>query len=54
MLLYVNIYGSYKLLKTVRFIWPTLYVECDVKPYTLTCDLVGIYIMVNPYVVRFW
>ena len=25
-LFYVNIYGSYKLLKTVRFFWPTLYV----------------------------
>ena len=24
-LFYVNIYGSYKLLKTVRFFWPTLY-----------------------------
>ena len=24
-LLYVNIYGSYKLLKTVRFFWPALY-----------------------------
>ena len=23
-LFYVNIYGSYKLLKTVRFFWPTL------------------------------
>ena len=25
-LFYVNIYGSYKLLKTVRFFWPTLYI----------------------------
>ena len=25
MLFYVNIYGSHKLLKTVRFFWPTLY-----------------------------
>ena len=24
-LFYVNIYGSYRLLKTVRFFWPTLY-----------------------------
>ena len=24
-LFYVNIYGSYKLVKTVRFFWPTLY-----------------------------
>ena len=28
-LFYVNIYGSYKLLKTVRF-WPTLYVRFKV------------------------
>ena len=26
-LLYVNIYGSYKLLKTVRYFWPTLYIR---------------------------
>ena len=25
MLVYVNMYGSYKLLKTVRFFWPTQY-----------------------------
>ena len=25
-IIYVNIYGSYKLLKTVRFFWPTLYI----------------------------
>ena len=25
-LFYVNIYGSHKLLKTVRFFWPTLYI----------------------------
>ena len=25
-LFYVNICGSYKLLKTVRFFWPTLYI----------------------------
>ena len=25
-LFYVNIYGGYELLKTVRFFWPTLYI----------------------------
>ena len=25
-LFYVNIYESYKLLKTIRFFWPTLYI----------------------------
>ena len=25
-LFYVNIYGSYELVKTVRFFWPTLYI----------------------------
>ena len=30
-LFYVNIYGSYKLLKTVRFFWPTLYYSRPVQ-----------------------
>ena len=30
-LFYVNIYGSYKLSKTVQFFWPTLYIYCHLQ-----------------------
>ena len=37
-LFYVNIYGSYKLLNTVRFFWPTLYLQ-ELSPTACLCIL---------------
>ena len=43
----VNIYGSYKLLKTVRFFWPTLYI----KNYVQTGRNINKLFMANSLVV---
>ena len=34
-LFYLNTYGSYKLLKTVRFFWPTLYIHITAMFHTI-------------------
>ena len=49
-LLCVNIYGSYKLLNTVRFFWPTLYIIYHIILYYYITIIIIIIVVVVHFV----